>query len=91
MAFNITPTDATTYNKLVESIGQYTGFAAGVGLAVSTTLTVTVKGLKIIHGVIMSGRSTTVPYLLTSSNNTFTATCGNADSISWIAWGVPKA
>ena len=90
MAFNITPTDATTYNKLVESIGQYTGFAAGVGLAVSTTLTVTVKGLKTIHGVIMSGRSTTLPYLAASSDNTFTATCGSADIISWIAWGVPK-
>ena len=91
MAFNITPTNTTSFNKLVESIGQYTGFAAGVGLAVSTTLTVTVKGLKTIHGVIMSGRSTTVPYLASSSDNTFTATTGSGDSISWIAWGIAKS
>lgn len=91
MAFNITPTNTTAYNKLIESLGQYSGFACGVGLAVTTTLTVTVPQLKTIHGVVMSGRGTTVPYLATSSGNTFTATTGSADSISWIAWGVPRA
>lgn len=91
MAFNITPTNTTTYNKLMEGLGVYSGFACGVGLAVSTTLTVTVPQLRTIHGVIMSGRSSTVPYLATSSNNAFTATTGSADSISWIAWGEPAA
>ena len=87
MAFNITPTNTTTYNKLMESVGQYSGFACGVGLAVTTTLTVTVPSLSTIEGVVMSGRANTLPYLASSSGNTFTATCGSADSISWIAWG----
>jgi len=90
MAFNITATDTTTYNKLLENVGQYSGFAVGQGLAVSTTLTVTVKGLKTIYGVIMTGRSTTLPYLASTSDNTFTATTGSGDIIDWLAWGVPK-
>ena len=91
MAFNITPTNTTAYNKLMESVGQYSGFACGVGLAVTTTLTVTVPSLSTIEGVIMSGRSSTVPYLASSAANVFTATCGDADSISWIAWGKAKS
>jgi len=89
MAHNITATDTTTFNKLLENVGQYSGLAVGQGLAVSTTLTVTVKGLKTIYGVFMTGRSTTLPYLATSVGNTFTATCGNGDIIDWLAWGVP--
>ena len=91
MAFNITATDTTTYNKLLESVGTYSGFAVGQGLAVTTTLTVTVPGLKTIHGVVLSGRTTTNPLLASTSGNVFTATVSSADVVDWIAWGIPNS
>ncbi len=91
MAFNITATNTTTNNKLLEGIGVYSGFACGVGLAVATLLSVTVPQLRTIHGVVLSGQSSTVPYLASSAANAFTATTGSADTIHWIAWGEPAA
>ena len=92
MAFNITATDTTTENELLESIGSYSGFAVGIGLAVSTTLSVTVPSLKTVKGVVALGQgSDTEAHLASTSGNSFTITCGNADTIHWIAWGDPKA
>lgn len=90
MAYNITATNTTTNNKLLESTGQFSGFACGIGLAVTTTLTVTVPSLRTVEGVVMTGQGATLPQLASTSGNTFTATTGSADTIHWIAWGKPK-
>lgn len=89
MAFNVTAIDTTTNNELLESKGSYSGFAVGIGLAVSTTLTVTVPGLKTVKGVVMTPETAAATITLTStSGNTFTATASQSgDTIHWIAWG----
>jgi hypothetical protein len=86
MAYNITATDTTTNNELLEGKGPFSGFAVGIGLAVTTTLTVTVPSLKTIRGVVLTGQAG-APTLTSTSANTFTATTSSADTIHWIAWG----
>ncbi len=88
MAYNTTAESP----KLLESVGSYSGLAVGIGLAVSTTLTVTVKGLRVVHGAIgTSLDNATAPILATTVGNVFTMTTNSADKIAWIAWGIPNA
>jgi hypothetical protein len=86
------------YNKeaqsptLLESVGSYSGIAVGIGTASSTTLTVTVPGLRVVHGAIgTSLDNATAPILASSSGNGFTMTTNSGDKIAWMAWGIPKA
>ncbi len=88
MAYNVTAQDP----ELLEALGSYSGFAVGIGLAVSTTLSVTVKGLRIVKGVVgTSLDNATAPILASTSGNAFTMTTNSGDKIAWIAWGIPKA
>ena len=88
MAYNVTAQTPT----LLESVGSYSGFAVGIGLAVSTTLTVTVKGLRTVYGAVgTSLDNATAPILATTVGNVFTMTTNSGDKIAWIAWGIPNA
>ena len=94
MAYNITATDATTYNELKETVGSYSGFAAGVALAVSTTATVTVPQLKTIEGVVVTNQTSEASastVLASTSGNTFTVTTDSGGTVHWIAWGSPRS
>ncbi len=88
MAYNSSSEDP----KLLESIGSFSGFAVGIGEASSTTLTVTVQGLKTVIGAIgTSLDNATAPIFASSSGSQFTMTTNSGDKIAWIAWGIPNA
>lgn len=88
MAYNTTSESP----KLLEGVGAYSGFAVGIGLASSTTLTVNVTSLKVVKGAIgTSLDNATAPILASTSGSTFTMTTNSSDKIAWIAWGTPKA
>lgn len=88
MAYNV----ETQSPKLLEALGSFSGFAVGIGTASTTTLTVVVSGLRVVHGAIgTSLDSATAPIFATSVGSTFTMTTGSGDKIAWIAWGIPKA
>ena len=85
-------TKATQSPTLLESVGSYSGLAVGIGTASSTTLTVTVKGLRVVYGAVGNSLdSATSPILASTAGNVFTMTTASGDDIAWIAWGIPKA
>ena len=88
MAYNSTAESP----KLLESIGSFSGFAVGIDVASSTTLTVTVPQLKVVIGALgTSLDNATAPIFASSSGGQFTMTTNSGDKIAWIAWGVPKS
>lgn len=77
--------------RLLKSVGNYTEIACGIADASSTTLTVTVPQLSKIKGAVGNSLdSATSPILASTSGNVFTMTVGSGDTISWMAWGIPK-
>lgn len=77
--------------RLLKSVGNYTEMACGIADASGTTLTVTVPQLSKVKGVVANSLdSATSPVLASTSGSTFTMTTASGDTISWIAWGIPK-
>ena len=77
--------------RLLKSTGVYTEIACGIGLASSTTLTVTIPNFTQVIGVVANSLdNATAPILASTSGNTFTMTTNSGDKISWMAWGKAK-
>jgi hypothetical protein len=82
---------ASRSSKLIQAVGSYTEFAAGVDAQSGTAVTVSVPQLLAIHGVVTGGNtSTTAPYVDAVSGSSFTLTKASGDVVSWIAWGVAR-
>jgi hypothetical protein len=88
MAYNV----STQAQKLLPSVGSYSGFAVGLAAASATTVTVACTSLRVVHGVVATSiDSATAPILASTSGSTFTLTVASGDTVAWIAWGIPNA
>jgi hypothetical protein len=78
--------------KIAECVGQYAPFAFGIQTASGTDLTVTIPQFATVYcALVLSTSTTTAGYVATTSSNSFSATVGNAEVCTYIAFGKLKA
>jgi hypothetical protein len=98
MAFNL----STQVGRLLQAVGQFSGFAVGMVTMSSGAATVTIPGLSIVHGIIgtvqgATGVGETVICTATAGNTASLETIAEGGTatgssvVMFIAWGIPKA